>query len=218
MAVVATGGSARSSLAGRPTVLSSAAETGLRSVRALPLVEAALRDGRIQREEVECVAVGLGPGSYTGIRIAIALAQGWQLAREVKLLGVSSAHCLAAAAQEMGRRGRIHVAIDAQRNEVYLAEYELGDIGWTEISPLRLAAMTEVQALAAGGATVVGPEVDRWCQTGALLFPSARQLGLLAAACTEFVPGETLAPICLRPVTFVKAPPPRVVRVQRADS
>ena len=48
------------------------------------------------REAIEAIAVGLGPGSYTGIRAAIALAQGWQLAREVKTLGVSSVAAMAA--------------------------------------------------------------------------------------------------------------------------
>ena len=63
------------------------------------MIESALRQAGLEREEIECIAVGLGPGSYTGIRAAIALAQGWQLARGVKLLGVSSAECLATQAQ-----------------------------------------------------------------------------------------------------------------------
>ena len=53
--------------------------------RALGLVEEALQHARCEREEIEAIAVGLGPGSYTGIRGAIALAQGWQLGRGVGL-------------------------------------------------------------------------------------------------------------------------------------
>ena len=49
------------------------------------------------------------------------MAQGWQLARGVKLLGVSSAECLAAQAQAEKIFGRVNVVIDAQRNEFYLA-------------------------------------------------------------------------------------------------
>ena len=76
------------------------------------------------------IAVGLGPGSYTGIRVAISMAQGWQLARGVKLLGVSSAECLAAQAQAEKIFGRVNVVIDAQRNEFYLATYEISPRGW----------------------------------------------------------------------------------------
>ena len=71
------------------------------------------------------IAVGLGPGSYTGIRAAIAMAQGWQLARGVKLLGVSSAEALAAQAQAENIFGRVNLVIDAQRGEFYLATWEI---------------------------------------------------------------------------------------------
>ena len=51
------------------------------SQRSLGLVEEALAEANCRREEIGALAVGLGPGSYTGIRGAIALAQGWQLGR-----------------------------------------------------------------------------------------------------------------------------------------
>ena len=73
------------------TFLAEAVEqTGGRGTNAFGLIEKALADAKIAREEIELIAVGLGPGSYTGIRAAIAVAQGWQLARGTKLLGVSS--------------------------------------------------------------------------------------------------------------------------------
>ncbi len=98
---------------------------GHRSADSLGLTEEALRKGQVEREEIECVAVGIGPGSYTGIRAAIALAQGWQLARGVRLLAISSAECLAAQGQAEGLLGRVEVVIDAQRNEFYLAGYDI---------------------------------------------------------------------------------------------
>jgi len=63
------------------------------------------------------LAVGLGPGSYTGIRVALSIAQGWQLAGGVKLLGLSSVECVAAQAQAEKISGRVNVLIDAQRND-----------------------------------------------------------------------------------------------------
>ena len=75
-----------------------AQEAGGRHTRAFALMDVALRAAKIEREEIELIAVGLGPGSYTGIRSAIAIAQGWQAAREVKLAGVNSVEAMASQA------------------------------------------------------------------------------------------------------------------------
>ena len=88
-----------------PRCLGEAIETGARSTNALGLVEDALRQAQLDRAQIECLVIGLGPGSYNGMRLAIALAQGWQLARPSKLLGISSAECLAAQAQAKASSG-----------------------------------------------------------------------------------------------------------------
>lgn len=191
------------------TVLSCAAETGSQQTKALGLVEAALRQAGVAVEHIECVAVGLGPGSYTGIRAAIALAQGWQLALGVQLLGLSSFEALAAQAQAAGLRGRVHLVADAQRNELYLATYELSPTECRLAEPLRLASPQEVQARLAANEPVLGPEAERLVPGGRTLFPDAAVLAQVAAGRTDFVPGERLEPIYLRPAKFVKAPPPR---------
>ena len=74
--------------------LGEAREQGRKHTEAFRLIEQALAAAGIEREQIECIAVGLGPGSYMGIRIAIAIAQGWQLARGVKTAGASSAEAL----------------------------------------------------------------------------------------------------------------------------
>ena len=102
-----------------------AVETGGHGANAFGMIEQVLAEAKIEREQIDALAVGLGPGSYTGIRAAISIAQGWQLARGVKLLGVSSADCLAAQARAENILGRVNVVIDAQRNEFYLATYEI---------------------------------------------------------------------------------------------
>jgi len=173
------------------------------------LIESALRAAGVEREQIECIAVGLGPGSYTGVRSAIALAQGWQLALGVKLLGVSSAEVLAATAQAAGLAGRVAVVIDALRGEFYSASSELSPAGWRETAPLRLLTRVAVEALAAGGELLISPDAKCPCSAARLVMPSAGELGSLAARRTDFVPGEKLEPIYLRETTFVKAPPPR---------
>jgi len=193
-----------------PPALGEAIETGTRATNALGLVEEALRQAQLEREQVEGLAVGLGPGSYAGIRLAIALAQGWQLARPVQLLGVSSVECLAAQAQAEGVFGRVEVVIDAQRNEFYLAGYELTAEARREIEPLRLVAGAEVQARQQAGAILIGPEVTNWFPGGRALVPRAAMVGQLARGRRDFVAGENLEPIYLRETRFVKAPPPRI--------
>lgn len=192
-----------------PRAAAEVIEAGGQQALALGMVEAALREAQVEREQIELIAVGLGPGSYTGIRAAIALAQGWGLARPVKLLGLSSAEVIAAEAQAAGLRGRVAAVIDAQRQEFYLALYDLEAAGPREIEPLRLVTRAQVE-VAAGEAAVIGPEVDRWFDGARRIFPRAGTLGKLARERTQFVAGEHLEPIYLRPTTFVKAPPPRI--------
>ncbi len=186
---------------------------GDRAMKPLGMIEDALRQAGVEREAIECLAIGLGPGSYTGIRAAIALAQGWQLARGVKLLGVSSAEAIAAEAEAAGLRGRVTVVLDAQRNEFYVAVWEIVAGERREVEPLRLAGREEVQRWAEAGERVVGPEVTKWFSSGLLIFPRAAVVARLSWGRTDFTPGEKLEPIYLRETKFVKAPPPRVLPV-----
>jgi len=184
-------------------------ESGGAGTRPLAMVEEALREAELEREQIEALVVGLGPGSYTGIRTAIALAQGWQLARGVKVLGISSAECIAAKAQADGMTGRVAVVIDAQRGEFYLGLYELGPTGWQELEPLRLASGAEVEARHKVGLQLIGPEAQICFSAGRQVLPRAGMLGCLAVGRSDFLAGERLEPIYLRQTTFVKAPMPR---------
>ncbi len=197
--------------AGNPQLSAEAVETGAEGTRAFGMIEAVLREAGLAREQIEVIAVGLGPGSYTGIRVAISIAQGWQLARGVKLLGVSSVECLVAQAKAENIFGRVNVVIDAQRNEFYLASYDISPDGWKEIEPLRIAAPSEIQSRANAGEIWVGPEVTRWLPNGRIRFPSAATLARLAMKRSVFVSGDTLTPIYLRETNFVKAPPPNPI-------
>ncbi len=196
---------------GETQVLCSLSEFGLRHTPIFALIQQALEKADLSREQVECLVIGLGPGSYTGIRSALAVAQGWQLARGVKLLGISSAEVLAAEAQASGISGRIQVAIDAQRNEYYLAAYDLSG-GWPrECEPLHLVSAAEVEHRLAQGEIVVGSDLELKFPAARSLYPTAEKLGKIAARKSDFVSGEKLEPIYLRETTFVKAPPARVI-------
>ncbi len=190
-------------LARGDVVLAEAVQhTGARETDAFGLIEKVLTTTGASREQIATIAIGLGPGSYTGIRAAIALAQGWQLARGVKLLGVSSVVCLAIQAQEERIFGRVNVIIDAQRGEFYRSTWEISAKELQEVSPLKIVPASEIQAFADD--IYVGP------QAGRTLFPAAATAARLAAS-PKGTMGGNLEPIYLREASFVKAAPPRAV-------
>jgi len=179
-------------------------ETGGPGTNAFAMIEQVLAGAGIEREQIDVMAVGLGPGSYTGIRAAISLAQGWQLARGMKLAGISSAEAIAAQARTERILGRVSVVIDAQRNELYLASYEIAPDGWRETVPLKIVSPAEAQSQAGADGILIGPEVTRWFPGGRLVFPRAAALAELAGRRSVFTPGEMLEPIYLRETNYVK--------------
>jgi tRNA threonylcarbamoyladenosine biosynthesis protein TsaB len=169
-----------------------------RATNAFGLVEKVLDDSKINREEIEAVAVGLGPGSYTGIRAAIALAQGWRLARKIKLTGIGSMAALAAQAQAAKIFGRINVVVDAQRGEFYLATWKISATELTEISPLKIVPATAVDLERRADEIFVGSETIN------AMYPSAAALAHLAFKSGRFELNEVLQPIYLRETNFIK--------------
>lgn len=190
-------------------VLACSHEEWGRFTRSIGLVEDVLAGAGWEREQIEGLAVGLGPGSYHGIRAALALAQGWELARPVKTLGLGGIACLAWEAQAAGLSGRVNLVIDAQRQEFYLAVYDINGRYIRETEPLRLASGAEIRARLDAGETVAGPEVKGCFGAGVPLFPQAGTLARMACGRTDFTEAARLEPVYLRETNFVKAPPPR---------
>jgi len=177
--------------------ISSAIQQPRRAGSPFPLISETL--GAISPAEIDAIAIGLGPGSYTGIRSSLAIAQGWNLARNIPAAGVSSAEAIAFAAVAKGLRGEVEVVIDAQRNELYSAIYNLTSETFSLIRPLKILAKPETKML-------IGPEANRWSEEGVVIEPSAIAIGILAARAKRFGPPEALEAIYLREPSFVKAP------------
>jgi tRNA threonylcarbamoyladenosine biosynthesis protein TsaB len=187
------------------SVLHEAVETGGRGTSAFAMIDRVLAAAKLEREQIEAIAVGLGPGSYTGIRTAIALAEGWKLAREVSVTGVSSAAAIAAVAHAEKIIGPVSVVINAQREEFYCATYDIAEPSWTEITPLKILSRAGVLSLSQGR-LLIGPEAPKF-PDGRLIFPSAAAVGRLAER-RDKQSTEQLEPIYLRETTFVKAKRP----------
>ena len=95
----------------------------------LPHIDELLAEHGIARGDIACVACGRGPGSFTGVRIAMATAKGVASALGVGLVGFSTLDAVAWNVWAAGVRGSLLVAADAMRKEVYPVRYNVDDLG-----------------------------------------------------------------------------------------
>lgn len=92
----------------------------------LPFIDDLLIEARINKNEIQGLVVGQGPGAFTGVRIGVAVAQGLALALEIPVAAVSNLRTLAFSAYQNLNTitaQTIIVATDARMNEVYSAKY-----------------------------------------------------------------------------------------------
>jgi len=95
----------------------------------LPMLDSLLLEAKITLDELDAIAIDSGPGSFTGIRIGLGVAQGLALALRLPLLGVSSLMALAEASEAQS----VFPAIDARMSELYWARLTRDDqstSGW----------------------------------------------------------------------------------------
>jgi tRNA threonylcarbamoyladenosine biosynthesis protein TsaB len=96
--------------------------------RLLSLVEQALADAELGWDDVERLAVGTGPGTFTGLRIGIATARALAQARGIPLVGVSTLRALAEGVHEaLPEAGCVVALLDARRGEAFAAAWTAGD-------------------------------------------------------------------------------------------
>ena len=126
------------------------------NTRLLPEIDALLKEHGFARDRIACVAVGRGPGSFTGVRIAMATAKGVASALDVGLIGVSTLDAVAWNAWAKGVRGRALVVADAMRHEVYPVRYLVDDAGAHRTEPdLVVKAAAAVELLSGDVAEIV---------------------------------------------------------------
>ncbi|MGK3112999.1 tRNA (adenosine(37)-N6)-threonylcarbamoyltransferase complex dimerization subunit type 1 TsaB [Candidatus Pantoea formicae] len=92
--------------------------------RILPLVQELLQVQQLELTALDALAFGRGPGSFTGVRIGIGIAQGLALGANLPMIGVSSLATMAQGAWRLTGATRVLAAIDARMGEVYWAEYQ----------------------------------------------------------------------------------------------
>ncbi|MGL5090929.1 MAG: tRNA (adenosine(37)-N6)-threonylcarbamoyltransferase complex dimerization subunit type 1 TsaB [Aeromonas sobria] len=189
----------------------------------LPMVQAVLDDAGITLNDLDAIAFGRGPGSFTGVRIGISVAQGLAFGVGVPLIGISTLAAMAQGAYRLDGAEQVLTAIDARMNEVYFGRYELIDgrmqlVGDEVVSDP--AALVDVRGKLAGPVTCVGTGFETYGETlsgladelavSQVRFPAAEDMLPLARAAWlagEAVPVEQATPVYLRDkVTWKKLP------------
>lgn len=123
---------------------------------ALPWADEVLAEAGIAKSQLDAIAVGRGPGAFTGVRLAIAVAQGIALALDRPVLPVSTLAALAMRADAGADGDRILASIDARMSEVYLGAFSRrGD---------DLVALDDEVVVKPDDATI--PEGDSWHGVG----------------------------------------------------
>jgi tRNA threonylcarbamoyladenosine biosynthesis protein TsaB len=204
----------------RAAVRERGAAEGTHSSDLLALLDAVMAEAGVVLDAVDAVAVGAGPGSFTGLRIGMATAKGLAFAARKPLLAASSLAALALDAAPLAPPGALIVPlIDARRGELFAGFYRADDVAVTAVGDDRVVAPADLAAAIAA----VGPGVSpvALCGDGASLVadlgvgqplaarltPSARSIAALAAA-GRASDGLHAGPTYLRPAEAeLKFPP-----------
>jgi tRNA threonylcarbamoyladenosine biosynthesis protein TsaB len=172
----------------RGEVLSHSEMAGQRhSEILLAMIDRLLEEGGCRLRDLDGIAFGAGPGSFTGVRIAASVAQGLAFGLDKPVMPVCTLEALA----EVSGSDRVACALDARLDEVYFAAYQRQGENWRAVVEPCLSAIGELAALPGTGWVGVGSgfailerELARHLQltqTHAQQFPEARAVAMLGA-------------------------------------
>jgi N6-L-threonylcarbamoyladenine synthase len=113
------------------------------NVRLLSAIDELLKSSGVAKQQLSCVVCGLGPGSFTGVRIALATAKGIARGLHLSLYGVSTIDAIAWQAWQSGLRGELAVVADAMRQEIYPARFTSTAEGVTRNDTLTVSKVAE---------------------------------------------------------------------------
>ena len=188
---------------------------------ALPWAEQLLADAGVARSQLDAIAVGRGPGAFTGVRLAVALAQGIALALDRPVVPVSTLAVLALqaasfpsplvgeGARRAGEGANILAAIDARMGEIYVATFERDGDSLVSTSDEIVIAPAQYElpqgegwigvgtGFAAVDGTLQSRFADRFARIDATALPHASDVARLGAI--AFERGQALAPERVEP-------------------
>ncbi|WP_373768106.1 tRNA (adenosine(37)-N6)-threonylcarbamoyltransferase complex dimerization subunit type 1 TsaB [Glaesserella sp.] len=126
--------------------------------RILPMIDELLHQAGISIKEVDYLAFGRGPGSFTGVRVSVGIAQGLALGADLPVIPISNLQMMAEAAFQQTGAKDVIALIDARMNEVYFAQFRLSEQGWQEVVEEQVCSPEKAvaQIRQVDGAVVVG--------------------------------------------------------------
>lgn len=122
----------------------------------LPMVQAVMAEAGLPLSAVDVIGFGCGPGAFTGVRVAVAVAQGLGFSLQRPLVGVSTLATLALEAAQAAGDGDWLVAQDARMNELYLGCYRVQAGALTALAEDQLAHPQRLPAWALSAGRLVG--------------------------------------------------------------
>jgi tRNA threonylcarbamoyladenosine biosynthesis protein TsaB len=189
------------------------------TVELMPQVAQLMAQAGIEPAGLQAVAVALGPGSFTGLRVALAAAKGLALANGLTLLGVPTLDAVAYPHQS--EPVPVIAVIQAGRGRVCWALYAHGPSGWAPQAAYQLSTIEELARTVVRPALCVGEllaadqeALVQWCGRGRVSFlPSAltmRRAGYVAElAWQRYVAGQTDDWATLSPIYLHEPPAPK---------
>lgn len=162
----------------------------------IAMLDALLKDAGLRVQDMDGIAFGMGPGSFTGVRIACGAAQGLAFGANLPVAGVCTLEALA----EATGRPQVIAALDARMGEIYHAAYEKRDGVWATVSEPRLCKPEAAPLLhgeswfgagsgfAMHGAALSGRYAKQLQDTDGVAVPQAAAIAALGAA--QFAQGN----------------------------
>ncbi|MCW8107190.1 tRNA (adenosine(37)-N6)-threonylcarbamoyltransferase complex dimerization subunit type 1 TsaB [Alteromonas ponticola] len=190
------------------------------SQRLLPMVDEVLKEAAISLLDLDALAFGRGPGSFTGVRIATGMVQGLAFGANLPVAGISTLAAMAQQGFEQTDAETCACAIDARMGEVYFAIYQRNAEGMNELVKEQVCPPAEAAHLLKGRKFIpVGTGWQAYAElqqtlppecTVDILYPSAEfMLSLAARAVNDHntVAADKVSPVYLRDkVTWKKLP------------
>ena len=143
---------------GRVIARSSISEKNIHSEKLLTMVDDVLLEAAVLLNDVDAIAVSIGPGSFTGLRIGLSTAKGLAMARQKPIIAVPTLDALANEyyrSSSKNSAGIVCPMIDAKRDEVYYCFYEVNAAGINRRSDYTIESITQVGGRAGRYDTVV---------------------------------------------------------------